>query len=50
MLTKHARSIASVSVFLRRQEDNTVARGQQEQLSVNKMVNEGESIRVTQRD
>lgn len=50
MLTRHARSTASVTVFLRRQEGNTAVRGQQEQLLVNKMVNEGESVRVTQRD
>lgn len=50
ILRKHARRIASVTVFFTRQEGNTVVRGQQEQLAVTKKVNEGESIRVTQRD
>lgn len=50
MLRKHARRIASVIVFLTRQEGNTVVRGQQKQLALTKMVNEGEGIRVTQRD
>lgn len=47
MLRKHARRTASVIGFLTRQEGNTIVRGQQEQLAVTRMVNEGESIRVT---
>lgn len=40
VLRKYARRIASVIVFLIRQEGNTIVRGQQEQLAVTKMVNE----------
>lgn len=50
VLRKHARRTASAIVFLTRREGNTVVRGQQEQLAVTEMVNEGGSIRVTRRD
>jgi len=49
-LRKHPRRIASVTVFLTRQEGNAVVRGQQEELAVIKMVTEVESIKVTQTD
>lgn len=50
MLRKHARRTASAIVMLTRREGNTVLRGQQEQLTLTEMGNEGGSIRVTQRD
>lgn len=50
VLRKHARRTASAIVMLTRREGNTVLRGQQEQLTLTEMGNEGGSIRVTQRD